>query len=207
MADAQDHENPDSLSNGPAARRDAVTETVLDCLRGQQTMTDRVLTCLSGEHAISEQLQRRVDALESQVASLADRLQAAGVLAPQDAAAIASLAADATPPEADAPPEAAATPPDAAVAAQPDAPRPPAPSPPPSGARRRGTVARLPFVGKARSCAVCRLSSPRQTKRELVRAGWTITGHWGVCPGCRSAGWRLDDAAGLPFRQGPVVEE
>jgi hypothetical protein len=52
-----------------------------------------------------------------------------------------------------------------------------------------------------RTCAVCRRDAPRETPRTLAQAGWTIVGHWGICPECDATGWRLSEHGGLPFRQ------
>jgi hypothetical protein len=217
------------VTAGLRERQLAVTEIVLDCLRGYQTMADELVACLSGQEAMSERLLRRVDALESQVASLADRLEEVSAFASADARATTASreltvkSTDADRPTAVVPSEdpagvsrgpggvAEATTEDAEAtdpAGPVDAPPLPAPSAPASGVHRGGTVARLlPFSRGARTCAVCQRNTPRKTKRDLARAGWTITGQWGVCPECRSAGWRLGDTGGLPFRQGTTIEE
>jgi hypothetical protein len=52
-----------------------------------------------------------------------------------------------------------------------------------------------------RTCAVCRREAPREPARTLTAAGWTLAGHWGICPDCQAMGWRLGEGGGLPFRQ------
>ncbi|MEA2250874.1 MAG: hypothetical protein QOG70_1116 [Solirubrobacteraceae bacterium] len=73
----------------------------------------------------------------------------------------------------------------------------------PSGAvpdsRWREAVAGVLHRPRAR-CAVCQSDAPLRSRGELVRAGWTVTGRWGVCPTCRSEAWHLSHDGGLPFR-------
>lgn len=103
-----------------------------------------------------------------------------------------------------------------AVLAAPDAPE-ASPTPredasrPPHAATGRSDepspVARAPGTGlisrwrrRARSCAVCNRNAPRTSSRELANVGWAVSGRTGICPDCRSAGWRVSDRGGLPFR-------
>jgi hypothetical protein len=54
---------------------------------------------------------------------------------------------------------------------------------------------------RARSCAVCSRDAKRTSSRELSNDGWAISGQTGICPDCRSTGWRVSDRGGLPFRR------
>jgi len=200
QAAAEREENFQRATAGLRERQLAVTGSVLDCLRRQQTMTDRLLVCLTDQQATSERLSQRVDSLERQLASLADRLEGGDRSFQADSAATVSPEMTFHSPAAD------------GVDALTDGEFPdgdaPAAAPPLTGARRRGWAKRL-FAGSLscdeRACAVCQCRSPRKTRRELVQSGWTVVGQSGVCPECRSAGWRLGDAGGLPFRQGPLT--
>jgi hypothetical protein len=177
------------VAAGLRDRQRAVTELVLECLRGQEAMTERVLECLGGLEAMTEKLSQRLSALESGLAT--------------------ATVPETTPREPDEPSPTADEPSptaegNGALAAPGDA-MPHVEAKGPAPERRRGPVTRL--LSRAGSaCAVCQCDAPRGSKRELSRAGWAITGHSVVCPGCRAMGWRLGDAGGLPFRQRTMTE-
>jgi hypothetical protein len=71
----------------------------------------------------------------------------------------------------------------------------PSPAPPPSG---KGLISR--WRRRVRACAVCKREASRASTRDLSSAGWAIAGQTGICPECRSTGWRVSDRGGLPFR-------
>ena len=200
LAAAEREENFQRATAGRRERQLAVTGLVLDCLRRQQTMTDRLLTCLTEQQGLSERLSQRVDALERQVTSLIDRPREGGRPVSEGASAMVSPETTVE--------SVAADPADALNGGEPRDAEAGTASPPLTGARRRGPIGRLlagPLSREGRACAVCQRHSPSKTRRDLVQAGWTVAGQLGVCPGCRSAGWRLGDAGGVPFRQGTMT--
>jgi hypothetical protein len=172
LADRRDGGVPASDAAPQPAAPEPSSEAVVGAL---ERHADAVREMLDGHDAVTERVLERMTRLEDMVAALTAHLEPP--VAEDDAAG----------PEVELPvPEAAA-------------PEPIVPSDAVADSRWREAVASVLRRPRAR-CAVCQRDAPLRSRQELAKAGWTITGRWGVCPACRSEAWHLSHDGGLPSR-------
>jgi hypothetical protein len=173
------------VAAGLRERQRVVAERMLDCLRTEEQLTERVLECLSGHEATRAELLDRMKLLESRVESLARLVEhPTPDVGDGRGQPIAEEAAGARSGVSPAEPDARAEPVSSTTS--------------PSRPRRSRWRA---WFRAPRCCAVCRCDAHGRSRRELLSAGWMIAGDSSICTDCRSAGWALKQAGGLPFRQ------
>ena len=51
------------------------------------------------------------------------------------------------------------------------------------------------------TCAVCKRTEANQSPEEAEADGWILRSDLSLCPQCKSKGWQLPEAGGLPFRR------
>jgi hypothetical protein len=182
----------DDFERAAAELRDsqrAVAERMLDCLRTEEELIARALEYLSDQQAMHSELLERMKLLEGRLESLARVIDDLNPSVARHVAEAWETLIAKTPSEARSgisptAPNARAEPVSSTVS--PSGPR---------GSRWR------PRLRAPRCCTVCRCDAHARSKRELLSAGWIIAGDSSICTDCRSAGWALKEAGGLPFRQ------
>ena len=72
-----------------------------------------------------------------------------------------------------------------------------APQPRKGGILRRRRRGRTEMI----TCAVCKRTEANQSPEEAEADGWILRSDLSLCPQCKSKGWQLPEAGGLPFRR------